>query len=131
MNTLLLSSIQPALETGAHLAALPAAIDPDGSLGTVQRLLTDGAALVKLAGTVAFVAWGVYRMVRAGMAAAAVVGAILVTALALWWIQGGLSDTSDKMDKDLGASARIVPAPTGPHGDLVVTPRPAGPGVPA
>ena len=126
MTSTMITLAEAAGTSVASLSTGPA--DPGGAgaggiIGTLDGLFTSGTDLAKNGITLGILAIGGWTIVKAKMAAAAVITVVIVAGLAMWWVRGGLFSTGDKAKVDLGAPtqvhdpARSLQAATVPPGE--------------
>lgn len=121
MTSTMITLAEAAGTSVASLSAGPA--DAGGIIGTLDGLFTSGTDLAKNGITLGILAIGGWTIVKAKMAAAAVITVVIVAGLAMWWVRGGLFSTGDKAKVDLGAPtqvhdpARSLPSAAVPPGE--------------
>lgn len=109
MTSTMITFAQTAATSVASVVTAP--IDPtssDGLLGMLRGWFQDGSEIAKLGINFLVLAIGGYTIAKAKMAVAAVVMVLLVGSLVLWWVNGGLFSTSQKIEKDMKSAPTLV-----------------------
>ncbi len=105
MTSTMLTLVETA-RTSVVAAAQP--VDSGGILDTLKGLFEDGTDVVKIGINLLVLAIGGYMIAKAKMAAATVVMVVVIGAVIMWWANTGLGSTSEKVEKDLAGSVRLI-----------------------